>query len=86
MDDLDIYQRYVPPDRVAPGLFPTGPPGWTNVTGSGATVAVERFAVLQRTAQHVALFCLDPTTNGGKPSSDPTFSREQFKFFLQTVV
>ena len=66
MDDLDIYQRYVPPDSVAPGLFPTGPPGWTNVTGSGATVAVERFAVLQRTAQHVALFCLDPTTNGGK--------------------
>eukprot|EP01051_Picozoa_sp_SAG22_P008424 SAG22_NODE_639_length_8255_cov_13.659882_11_plen_161_part_00 len=59
MDDLDIYQRYMPHSRLSPGLFPTGPPSWNNVTGSGATQAVSRFAVLQRSgAEHVAMFCL----------------------------
>jgi hypothetical protein len=57
-------ERQVPSDRLAPGLFPTGPPGWTNMTGSGAIQAIERFAVLQRSgAQHVALFCLEPKSN-----------------------
>lgn len=64
LNDLDIYQRFVPSNNLAPGLFPTGPPGWNNDTGSGHTQAVERFGLLQRSgAQHVALFCLDPDSN-----------------------